>query len=88
MTDLLDVDIQPTHATIFLRCPSCREIDWFRDGFVIFELEATGEFLGQRVMAPDPVLADSVWSCAQCSYEVPEPSRLAAALREVQASHV
>lgn len=57
-----------------IRCPSCRSIDWWRDGFVIVGDDA-GEFIAQRAA---PAVGDrSTWSCA---YEVPAWTRLAGLL--------
>jgi hypothetical protein len=62
------------------RCPTCRSIDWFRDGCVIAENDAAIELRCGRVQHSDPSLAATSWSCNQCGHEVPPGSRLAAAL--------
>jgi len=41
------------------RCPLCRSIDWFRDGCLVTESEATGELMITRVQPPDPRNADA-----------------------------
>jgi DNA-directed RNA polymerase subunit RPC12/RpoP len=74
-------------ATTELRCPTCRAIDWFNDGYVIVENEATGEIVRRRVIPSDPALTGTVWSCTECGYEVPVQSRLASALNEVRIAH-
>jgi hypothetical protein len=73
--------------TIHLRCPSCRSIDWFRDGFVIVKLEATGDIVRRRVMSSDPILARGPWACARCAYQVPVPSNLALELHRAKVVH-
>lgn len=60
-----------------IRCPSCRSIDWWPDGFIIVEDDA-GELIAQRAA---PAVGDrSTWSCASCAYEVPAWTRLAGLL--------
>jgi hypothetical protein len=72
-------------ATIHLRCPTCRAIDWFCDSFVIVEMGQSGEIVRRRIAPPDHAsLRAPIWSCTRCAYEVPEPSRLASALHEMQ----
>ncbi len=67
-----------------IRCPTCRAIDWFRDGFVIHELE-DGTVDRSRVA---PAKGDgAAWSCATCSYEVPEWAALHARLNGAQVTH-
>jgi hypothetical protein len=70
-----------------IRCPVCRAIDWFRDGYVVIEMETTGEIIRRRVSPSDPALSDSVWSCTECGYEVVVPSKLDSALTEMKLSH-
>jgi hypothetical protein len=71
-------------ANLAVRCPFCRAVDWFRDGFVIVEREGTGDVVRVRVMRSDPILALSPWACAGCAFEVPIPSRLATELQRSQ----
>jgi hypothetical protein len=49
--------------------PCLPELEWFRDGFAIYELEDGTIVRAQLVapMAPDPS-----WACAGCGYEVPD----------------
>lgn len=57
-----------------IRCPSCRSIDWWRDGFVIVEDDA-GEISAEQAA---PAVGDGAgWSCSSCAYEVPLWSHLA-----------
>jgi hypothetical protein len=71
-------------ADLAVRCPFCRAIDWFRDGFVIVEREHTDEIVRVRVMRSDPILALAPWACAGCAFEVPIPGRLATELQRIQ----
>ena len=75
-------------ATTPVRCPSCRSVEWFRDGFVIIEVESTGEIIRHRVSPSDPSLGDCLWSCMTCGYRALEPSSVAAALHDLQLAHV
>jgi hypothetical protein len=68
-----------------LRCPACREIDWFRDGFTLHELP--GGMIERQRVAPAKG-GHTVWSCAQCAYEVPDPSLLLMRLNAAQATHI
>lgn len=67
-----------------IRCPECRALDWYRDGFAIWEHE-DGTLERQRLTAS----ADQAtrWSCAQCAYEVPEWTVLDRSLRGAQVAH-
>ena len=68
-----------------LRCPVCQAVDWFRDGFVVVELEEAGEIVRRRVMPGDPgPRTETLWSCARCAYEVPDISELARELDHVR----
>lgn len=51
-----------------LRCPACREIEWFRDGVVCVE-EWDGTLVVERVTPAR--WPDDGWSCMACGYEVP-----------------
>ena len=69
--------MQATVATIAYRCPICRSIDWYRDGCLITEDEATGDLAIVRVQASDLRIAGAGWSCNYCAYEVQPQTRLA-----------
>jgi hypothetical protein len=56
-----------------IRCPTCRAIDWYRDGLLMYELE-DGTIVRKRLSAEAD--ATAAWSCASCAYEVPETSML------------
>ncbi len=68
-----------------IRCPTCREIDWFRDGFKLHELPDGA--IERARMAPD-MGGETVWSYTHCAYEVPDPSLLLAQLNAAQDRHV
>jgi len=59
------------------RCPVCRSIDWFRDGCLVTEDEATGDLMITRVQVPDPRIAGAGWSCTYCAHELLPETRLA-----------
>ncbi len=61
-----------------LRCPACRGLDWYRDGFVISEDEA-GAIEARRAEL-GAMSSDSVWSCMLCGHEVPGWASLAKSL--------
>ena len=46
--------MQTILSNVTYRCPSCRSIDWFRDGCLITEDEATGALMIKRVQISDP----------------------------------
>jgi len=74
------MDAQPS-----LRCPGCRAIDWFRDGFLVVELEETGEIVRRRIMLADSgPRTETLWWCTRCAHEVPEFSALARELDHVR----
>lgn len=56
-----------------IRCPSCRAIDWYRDGLLMYELD-DGTIVRERLSPSDDPTAP--WSCATCAYEVPDTSLL------------
>ena len=56
-----------------MRCPACREIEWFRDGVVCVE-EWDGALVVERVTHAQ--WPDDGWSCMACGYEVPPWSLL------------
>ena len=56
-----------------LRCPTCRAIDWYREGLLMYELD-DGTIVRERTAADDDPTAP--WSCASCAYEVPDTSML------------
>jgi hypothetical protein len=66
------------------RCPTCRAIDWFRDGCVISEADIGRELGCGRVQRKDPTLAGTAWSCNQCAHEVPLGSALEHDLDDLQ----
>ena len=74
----------PATQTIFsnvtYRCPICRSIDWFRDGCLISEDEATGELVITRVQNSDPRIAGAGWSCTYCAHELSPETTLGRAL--------
>jgi hypothetical protein len=67
-----------------LRCPYCRAIDWFRDGCVIAETDASVELRCSRVLRPELGFEATPWSCAQCGHEVAANSRLVRDLDEIR----
>jgi len=73
MDDLLEV-----------RCPDCRSLDWFRDGFVMHEAPAGG-VLRQR-LTPSSERANP-WACARCGYEVRGDTLLHRRLSAIQTVH-
>jgi hypothetical protein len=56
-----------------IRCPTCRALDWYREGPLMYELDD-----GTIVREPTSSAADASgpWSCASGGYEVPETSLL------------
>ena len=62
-----------------VRCPACREIDWYRDGLIRVERD-DGTLVRARV---HPAQAqDDGWSCMACGYEVPRWALLGQRLEE------
>jgi len=68
-----------------LRCPSCRSLDWYRDGFALHERE-DGLLVRRRLTASAD--RDTPWSCAACGYEVPGHTLLHRRLMAAQASEL
>lgn len=58
-----------------IRCPACRSIDWWLDGFVIVENEA-GD-LDRHQAEPAAGDATAPWCCASCGFETPPWTQLA-----------
>ena len=73
-------EVQTIVTNVGYRCPTCRSIDWFRDGCLITEDEATGKLMITRVQVSDPRTARAGWSCTYCAYELLPETRLARAL--------
>ena len=67
------------------RCPACRSIDWFHDGCMIVEYDATGDVQVVRVQPSDPRLARDHWSCNHCAHEVLSDTHLARGLERLEA---
>jgi len=59
-----------------VRCPSCRELDWYLDGLIITELAAGGVVVGQAELTCTNDSATG-WSCMACCHEVPRWTDLA-----------
>jgi len=72
--------MQTILSNVTYRCPSCRSIDWFRDGCLITEDEATGDLVIRRVQISDPRMPGTGWSCTYCAHEVLPETRLARGL--------
>ena len=68
-----------------LRCPNCRMFDWYRDGFVMHE-HSDGVVERRRVEPTTDGAA--AWSCATCSYAVPDWTVLARQLDVSRQVHV
>jgi hypothetical protein len=64
-----------------LRCPHCRAIEWYRDGFVLLENDDGSIFRDQVQRATG---AGDPWSCMQCGHEVAPDTPLAAAIAREQ----
>jgi hypothetical protein len=65
-----------------LRCPACRALDWYRDGFALYEAGGAGVLIRRRLTASAD--RDTAWSCASCGYEVPDHTRLQQRLRAAE----
>lgn len=57
-----------------VRCPVCREVDWYRDGLTCIE-DADGKSLVLS-RAEKPREPTATFSCMSCGYEVPAWSQL------------
>ena len=62
-----------TAADADLRCPHCRSLDWYRDGFELRERD-DGLVIRRRLTASADRLTP--WSCAACGFEVHDHTRL------------
>jgi hypothetical protein len=68
-----------------LRCPGCRSIDWYRDGFDVYE-RPDGSV--QRLRTGPIAGAFAPWSCARCGHTVPWRAELHRILSDPQVTHV
>ena len=67
-----------------IRCPTCRGINWLRDGFTMTQT-VDGEVVRQRI---GPLAATSSnWSCRSCTAEISEVSELGLRLTEARLIH-
>lgn len=66
-----------------LSCPTCRSIDWYRDGVVI-SVGDDGEAVARRTDPPNPESTASAWSCMQCGHELPKWAGITKALNELE----
>jgi hypothetical protein len=69
-----------------MRCPSCREIDWFRDGYRIFG-GVGGEVLRRRAAPADPAADRAPWYCVGCGYQAEQETPVGDALSDIQRAH-
>jgi hypothetical protein len=74
----------PVSSHLGYRCPVCRSIDWFHDGCLIAEDDATGDVQVTRIQASDPRLAQDNWSCNSCAHELLPSTILARGLRSLE----
>ena len=75
----------PVMSHLGYRCPVCRSIDWFHDGCLIVEDEATGDVHVTRVQTSDPGLVRDHWSCNHCAHELLQETRIARGLDHLEA---
>ena len=68
-----------------LRCPGCRAIEWYCDGFVIYE--APGGAV-HRVRVNGSMERSAVWTCRFCDYKVGGWTVLHRGLTEIQITHL
>jgi hypothetical protein len=73
--------------TMRLSCPSCRAIDWARDGFTM-AVDINGDIHPIRVNHGDPTIAAANWQCERCGFKTIADSDLANHLVEMQVAHV
>ena len=66
-----------------LSCPSCRAIDWARDGFTM-AVDINGDIHRVRVNRADPTIAAAHWECERCGFKPIGDSDLANHLLEIQ----
>jgi hypothetical protein len=69
-----------------MRCPSCRAIDWFRDGYRIFG-GVGGEVLRRRAAPADPAADRAPWYCVGCGYQAEQETPVGDALSDIQRAH-
>jgi len=69
--------------TMRLSCPSCRAIDWSRDG-VTMAVDINGDIHRVRVNRADPPIAAAPWECERCGFKPIADSDLANHLLEIQ----
>ena len=73
--------------TMRLSCPSCRAIEWAREG-VTMAVDINGEIhrLSVRRLPPEPV--DTRWACERCGFQPVADSDLAIHLVEMKVALV
>ena len=63
-------------ATLRARCPTCRAINWSRDGLTM-AVDVNGELHRVRANpAGSSAGADTEWTCGRCGYRAAEESDL------------
>jgi hypothetical protein len=62
---------------IDLRCPNCRSIDWFDDGFSIADEVLSDHVARRRVLPAMKPAPHGGWSCAPCGHELASDSQVA-----------
>ena len=62
--------------TMRLSCPSCRAIDWVRDGFTM-AVDINGDIHRVRVNRAGATLAAARWECERCGFKPIADSDLA-----------
>ncbi len=67
-----------------IRCPTCKTVDWIRDGFTMTEA-AEGDVTRQRI--PPSAGALDRWSCFGCGDHVPDDDALSHLLTEARLAH-
>jgi len=66
-----------------LSCPSCRAIDWSRDGFTM-AVDINGEIHRFRLNDAYPDQYDARWQCERCGFQPVAASELADHLAAMQ----
>ena len=69
-----------------MRCPGCRAIDWFRDGYRIVG-GADGEVLRRRAAPADPATERDPWYCVGCGFRAEPDTPIGEALSDIQRAH-
>lgn len=69
-----------------MRCPDCRAIDWFRDGYRIVG-GADGEVLRRRAAPADPATERDPWYCVGCGFRAEPDTPIGEALSDIQRVH-